>query len=505
MQIDVRSAYFFVSLLFVILALGTWLSTSGLRNQAVRLWCGGSAAYGVGFLLISLRGGLPEFLTFYVAQTFTVFGLIALALSLQSIDEQARLTRRFFQLGLVIAGFVFLIFFYYMVYAKVSQHLRVSLTVSFQLFLSLSVLVSAWRLRRTTKTLSSQLLVFMGIAMVMAFSGRLFGLLSGFGGAGVFGVGLDHTIGFAGLMIAAVLGNFGFIQLQFEKVAIERQAISRSLVARGEQVNSLANLVRQRNEFALALESASRLSSLGMFGAAVVHEISQPLTAMRLNLAFLHQRAAASETPDVAVQAAIDDLQKDQERTSRIIRHLRDLYTMSESEREQIELSSLVSETLQTLEHAATKKAILITERYAEAPLMVLGNRTELQQVVVNLISNAIWACEQSGGKSIWVQTSHEGSQAVLEVADTGCGLPSEKLELLFAPLQSTKPSGMGLGLPICQSIVDAHQGRIEAHNLSGGARFRVLLPLATMPADGELAERLNAPVLKTGEGATPP
>jgi hypothetical protein len=154
MQIDVRSAYFFVSLLFVILALGTWLSTSGLRNQAVRLWCGGSAAYGVGFLLISLRGGLPEFLTFYVAQTFTVFGLIALALSLQSIDEQARLTRRFFQLGLVIAGFVFLIFFYYMVYAKVSQHLRVSLTVSFQLFLSLSVIYSACRERRTTKTLT---------------------------------------------------------------------------------------------------------------------------------------------------------------------------------------------------------------------------------------------------------------------------------------------------------------------------------------------------------------
>jgi signal transduction histidine kinase len=505
MQIDVRSAYLFAGLLFVILSLGTWLSTTGLRNTAVRLWCGGSTLYGLGFVLISLRGVLPEFFTFYLAICCAVFGLAALALSLQSIEPSRPRRTMMLRRGLVLACVVFLLIFFYMVHFRVNEVIRVTATTSFQLILSFSILAFALRLRRTTKTRSSQLLVLMGIGLTAAFGARVLGLVSGLGGMGVFVAAFDHTIGFVGLVAASVLGNFGFMQLQIEKLAIDRQAITQSLAASGEKVNALANLVRQRNELAIALESSSRISSLGMFGAAVVHEISQPLTAMRMNLEFLRKHTATTATTDPGLQAALIDLVNDQERTAKIIDNLRNLYLLTESEGEPLELSGLVSETMQTLQHAATKKGILITEHYTSEPLWILGNQTQMQQVVVNLISNSIWACEQSGGKSIWVHTSQQGESAVLEVIDTGCGFPEGKIETLFAPLHTTKTSGMGLGLPICRSILEGHKGSIEAINLSGGARFRVVLPLATMQPNGELAERLNAPVLKTGEGATPP
>jgi len=234
------------------------------------------------------------------------------------------------------------------------------------------------------------------------------------------------------------------------------------------------------------LARASRISIIGELTASLAHEVNQPITAAVAN-ANACLRWLAAETPDLEeVRAAAEAIVRNGARAAEIIGRTRRLFEKGAPQREPIEVDDVVRETVLLLGGEASRCAVSIrTFLAADAPEIV-ADRVQLQQVLMNLILNAIEAMKEVEGRreiSIWSQITG-GEQIMVSVGDTGVGLPPEQAEHLFDTFFTTKPHGTGMGLSISRSIISAHGGRLWAEpNEPNGAVFRFTLPTATTSA----------------------
>jgi two-component system sensor kinase FixL len=235
------------------------------------------------------------------------------------------------------------------------------------------------------------------------------------------------------------------------------------------------------------LAHVARLSAMGQMTAGIAHEVNQPLTAITnyVNAARRTLASATASPGDGAVGRAQDMLEKAALQTIRaggIIRNLRGFVEKREGERAPENLNTVVEESIALAFAGAADSNIRLTIDLAKTLPPVLIDRIQIQQVLVNLIRNAIEAMAKSKTRSLSLETGPDGDGfAQVTVADTGSGLPPEVVLRLFQPFVTTKEKGMGIGLSICHSIVDGHGGRIWVlPEITTGTAFRVRLPLAT-------------------------
>lgn len=223
---------------------------------------------------------------------------------------------------------------------------------------------------------------------------------------------------------------------------------------------------------------ASRHGDLGEMAAAISHELNQPLTAI---INYVQTSRDLLETlPDVP-ENVLDYLGRaaaQSERAGIIIRRLRQLYERGDADAVPDDLNETVSEALDLGLIGAGERGVDVQVELAPDLPEVAIDRQQIQQVVINLVRNALEALDDCEHRELMVRTSLNDSGAVvLTVEDTGPGLADEIRQSLFAPFQTTKPTGMGLGLSICRSIVDGHGGKIWATaSQGGGTAFHVLL-----------------------------
>ncbi len=229
------------------------------------------------------------------------------------------------------------------------------------------------------------------------------------------------------------------------------------------------------------LHHASRLSAAGQMAGALAHELNQPLTAFT-NLVNAGRRMMANGAPcrvdtvrDVLGEAAEQAL-----RAGEIIRRLREFVTRGETEMRIENLPDLIREASDLASAGTGPHRAQVRLSFDPRADAVLANRIQLQQVMLNLIRNAYEAMAQSERRELEVVTARlDGKSIEIAVADRGSGLPDNIVEHLFEPFHTTKIDGMGLGLSICRSIVEAHGGKLGYEpNCGGGAIFRVTLPV---------------------------
>lgn len=230
---------------------------------------------------------------------------------------------------------------------------------------------------------------------------------------------------------------------------------------------------------------AARISMLGELTASLAHEVNQPLAAIATN-GEAGLRWLAREVPDIdEVRQLTRRMVADARRAADIIARIRGMATRQQSEKAPLVLAELVQEAALFLRHELQAQGVRLHLDLAPDLPALLGDRTQLQQVVVNLALNAIQAMQQHTSQqesSISIATCQPRAGAVqLAIEDNGPGIAAAQREQLFESFYSTKPGGMGMGLPICRSIVEAHGGHIHAAAAEslGGARFVVTLPLA--------------------------
>ncbi len=227
----------------------------------------------------------------------------------------------------------------------------------------------------------------------------------------------------------------------------------------------------------------SRVATMGELAASVAHELNQPLTAIVSN-ARAGKRLLARESVDLdELRAILEDVAADSLRGGEVIRRLRDLLKKGESQRQTLDINEVVLEVLPLVRSDAIRRSVSLEHQMAPGLPPVTGDRVQLQQVVLNLIVNGLDAMDDVAAdrRTLTLETSiDEAGTVQVAVRDSGVGLDSEHADRIFEPFFTTKSQGMGMGLAINRSIVEAHGGRLWATpNADQGATF-----VFTLPAD---------------------
>jgi signal transduction histidine kinase len=267
------------------------------------------------------------------------------------------------------------------------------------------------------------------------------------------------------------------IALAFAVILLQAGLIS--VLLREHRRRQLAE-VQSRQRMA-ELARVMRFSTAGELTASIAHEINQPLGAILTN-AEAADAILKSSSPDIAeLKEIVKDILQDDRRASEVIRRMRSLLKKAPFELKNFDLNDVVHETIGVIFSPAGGRKVELTSLITQNALPILGDRIQLQQVILNLVVNGIDAMKDtpSENRIITIRTSRVEKFAELSVSDRGPGIPEDKLKEVFEPFFTSKAEGMGMGLSIARSIIEAHHGLIWAKNRDhGGASFRIRLPL---------------------------
>jgi PAS domain S-box-containing protein len=232
----------------------------------------------------------------------------------------------------------------------------------------------------------------------------------------------------------------------------------------------------------MELAHVMRLTTLGELTASIAHEVNQPLAAV-VNAAVACLRWLDRESPDLdEARRAAEWIIKEGNRASEVIRRVRALANRTDIEKVSLDVNDVVREAIAPVQRELTSQRVSLQTELALTPPMILGDRVQLQQVIINLVMNGIEAMQSvtDRPRELVIRSHQDETHRVLvNVTDSGVGISAENADRLFNAFFTTKSSGMGMGLSICRSIIEAHGGRMSAANNEGhGATFQFVLPL---------------------------
>ncbi|HWD28402.1 MAG TPA: ATP-binding protein [Rhizomicrobium sp.] len=241
---------------------------------------------------------------------------------------------------------------------------------------------------------------------------------------------------------------------------------------------------RQRTERALAdtratLEHAARLTALGELTASIAHEINQPLAAVITNASCARHYLGEEHLDLEEARDAADSVMQDANRASEVIRRIRAFVRRMPVERGPVAINHLVADAMALVEEKLRRHHVTVQTALADDLPPVLGDTVQLQQVVLNIVLNALEAMTDTPSRAIGLKTERAGGEILLTVADNGAGFDRIAPQAAFDAFVTTKADGLGLGLSICRSIVEAHGGHMTASSRAPhGAVLTVALPI---------------------------
>jgi C4-dicarboxylate-specific signal transduction histidine kinase len=249
-----------------------------------------------------------------------------------------------------------------------------------------------------------------------------------------------------------------------------------------ERTSQLMRASEALHEAQAELAHANRLATMGQLSASIAHEVNQPIAAAVTN-AHAALRWLGARPPDLGqVRQALDRIVKNGNRAGEVISRIRDLIKKAPSRKVDLEINEAILEVVALTRGEAVKNRVAVRTHLAESLPLIQGDRVQLQQVVLNLIINAVEAMRDAGERSreLLVSSEKDASGGLLvAVRDSGPGLDSENFDHMFDPFYTTKPDGMGMGLSICRSIVEAHGGRVWASRTTDpGLTVQFILPV---------------------------
>ena len=243
-----------------------------------------------------------------------------------------------------------------------------------------------------------------------------------------------------------------------------------------------AQAEREMGRLRQQLAHIGRVSALGELSASLAHELNQPLMAI-LNNAYVAQQLLAATAPNLGeLRELLDDIVADDQRAATVISRLRALLKKGELDHVPLDLNALVGEVAELVKSDMVLRHVPMTLDLDPDLPHVRGDRVQLQQVMLNLVLNGVEAMGAPNGRDpvLVVRTSRADADAVrVAIEDSGSGIDMAHVERMFEPLYTTKAEGLGMGLAISRTIVDAHGGELRASsNPEGGATFHFTLPV---------------------------
>jgi PAS domain S-box-containing protein len=267
----------------------------------------------------------------------------------------------------------------------------------------------------------------------------------------------------------------------------EAAVASRWALLRNEQGQPIATLetdtdITERKRIEETLQSMGRATSIGDLGASMAHEIGQPLGAIAADSA-ASLRWLDQDTPNLEeVRSCVQRMLHESQRASEIIRRVRMLANRTVPKMTPLEINDVIKDVATLVQREVLKHNVTLKTRLARGLPAVLGDRVQLAQVTTNLLINGIQAMSNIEGRprELVIETCRsDGGYVIVSVHDSGAGIDARHADRLFEPFFTTKPEGMGIGLSISRSIIEAHSGKLSAENNAGyGATFQFTIPV---------------------------
>ena len=286
----------------------------------------------------------------------------------------------------------------------------------------------------------------------------------------------------AGLLRTPYMISFAYMAIVFALAYELADSTRQASVLAHERAEAVSEAREARED----LERFARASLLGELVTSIAHELNQPLAAILANVQAGRRLLSAGDPDLEELRAILDDVVRDDKRASEVIHRLRALLQKQPGHLEPIQLGMLVRETCGLMHSELQATHIRLTIDAGEPDWTVQADRVAMQQVVLNLLTNAIRALGQvpAAQRLLHISVTREDAGLCLRVADRGPGIPEDSRPLLFEPFYASRNGSLGMGLVLCKRIVEAHGGKIDARNRSGGgAEVRITLPMAVRDA----------------------
>lgn len=276
---------------------------------------------------------------------------------------------------------------------------------------------------------------------------------------------------------------FAFATLSYVSIIgywIEKQSIENTKTL-NENIK-ITSLLEEKENLIYGLMKANKTSATGALSASIAHELNQPLTASNLNIQLLRMKLGKGVLNSEQGNQILDSLEADNQRASTIVKSLRSIFTEGDSSTQEVNLSDSIAKVLDLIRPEIKSHNIQMEINLGEG-LVIEVNPSEIEQVILNLLNNAIQSLVNSDSliPRISIKVIKSGQSIQLSIADNGSGVSAEFRPHLFELLNTTKDTGMGLGLWLCKHIVSRYGGTIHYEDsFGGGANFVIQLPAST-------------------------
>nr|WP_315230064.1 HAMP domain-containing sensor histidine kinase [uncultured Limnohabitans sp.] len=490
MHLDTQTTIFMICFVYLMLHGAIWLALLEYRSFQVKLWCASGLISGVAVILLALRGTVPEVIFFYVAQFLMLIGNWGRMVALRLYLRPAPQSKPF--LAYTLANATYFAVFSYLIYFHQAEWEALLLFNGFYAVLCFDYFRIGQKLNERQASLGSKLLMWAGLSFTVTLATRTFGVALIGDMHDIYAPSWDQGVMVAGQFTAITLSNIAFLRIFLEIAERQKIAMAHELAVTNERAESirrtsleLQNLLQEREEIIRQLAIFNKTAGMGALVASLAHELNQPLTAMQINAelidsAFLSTQTSANS--DHAIKEAMSDLLKDNQRAATIIKTLRNMFGNGRKSVTTFDMNELVNDVLLICKSRLLNQNIALKVESHPDAINITGDKSQLQQVFLNLINNAAdaFANNFSAQKLITVRTELQDNQARLTVADNGSGISSEIIESIFVLLRTNKDEGMGIGLWLSKTIVESHQGTIDFEtSASTGTTFTVTLPFS--------------------------
>jgi signal transduction histidine kinase len=491
MNLDTQTTIFMTCFVYLILHGAIWLALQEYRSFQVKLWCASGMLSGMAVVLLSMRGLVSEFLFLYVAQLLMLAGnggrMVALRMYLLPESQN----RVYWTYGLACITY-FILFVYLMAVLNADWEALI-LFNAFYAVLCIDYFRIGLQLHRKRKSLGANLLMWGGLILSFSLAMRTIGVALGGSIDELYQPSWHQAIMVVGQFITITLCNVAFLRIFLEIAEQKKLAVAHELTVTNERADEiqrtsliLKQLLEEREEIIRQLTLFNKTAGMGALVASLAHELNQPLSVIQTNAGMIElvlNDHEAKLNQDTRIDKALTGLRNANQRAATIISTLRNMFGQGPKTISSFDFNELVKDVLLLCQPTFNREGIQVQIQLHTVALNFTGDKSQLQQVLLNLITNAIEAFPATfeGFKNITIQTNIESNQIVMSVADSGVGISPEIEAVVFELLRTNKESGMGIGLWLSKTIIDSHQGNISfTTQVNQGTRFVVTLPLTT-------------------------
>lgn len=485
MPLHVQTTIFMICMAYLVLHGAIWFALSEQRNAQVRLWCVSGLISGVSVVLLSLRETVGEFAFIYIAQFLMLVGNMGRSIALRLYLPLP------LRPAITFHAIVGLVYYVWLIAAYEAGTSTMALSVMFFGFYAIvcvDYFLVGMFLNRESKSLGPRVLALGGLVLSGSLAFKTIATIMGFGAVGIYEPGIDQYVMIAGQFIAITLVNIGFLRIFLDRRQQKNLTTERNLLAAEEHATlltrhkaELQSLLTEREEIIRQLTLSNKTAGMGALVASLAHELNQPLCAIRLNAQLVERKLNATDTDVEGARKFLDSVINDNRRAANIISRLRAMFDHQDRGEQQLDVHTLLRDTVALVQMRAQAEGVRIILELADQPAVLDGDPAQLQQVVLNLLNNAMDAlgAVDRAQKTIAITTTLKNDQLILRVDDNGCGIPEAQQNSVFELFKTSKAEGMGVGLWLSKTVIQGHRGDIQfTTQPDRGTQFEVVLPV---------------------------